>query len=716
MKMMLTEKIRAAFLALLVLVTFGRTLNGPFHFDDRHSITENVAVHSIKNLPLIWTDPTTSSFAIENRTYRPLTYTFFTLCWAAGQGSPIPFHLLKLFLHFLMAWVIYLTWKRLWKTPGWFPVTIQRLRLPLTSLSLSVSPENAAFILAGLFAIHPACAECVNYVVTTSSLQCAVFYAWAFYLYLLYREDGQTKNSFFLLLSLFFYFCSVASKEEGITLPAMVFCIEFLLRSAAASPERRLERCKQALRRTLPYIALAFVLLIWLYLMHPAEGDISRGTMSWWVYFITQWKAYLWYMRLWFWPWDLNADYVVFEYSWHVLDGPVIQAFIGNALILIIAWGLRSRFPVLLFGLLWFYITISPASSVVVLGEPVNEHRMYLAYLGFIGATFVLVLSLLEGAFGVEKVEKTLPVFLLLAAVGLFTGSQTRNQVWASERNLWQDTVEKNPKSGRALNNLALVYAGEGEMFKALELLEKCETLWDNYMFCAVNRGWVYMTLMEKWQYTSQGDVESYKKLAQATLERARKINPKSVYANYQLGRFYEEFADDCASAKGPLETAIQLNGDRFPNAQAKLSGCYRKLNLSAAADRLLESAVKLEPENDLVLTALGDAELEKGNFERAFQYFQRHTVLYPRLVRGFWKAAYVELKRKNYSAATPFILKWFSLAPGSSRAILYLAFAAKRTGELTALPELEKRYLSLNPKYSIDGFKAELKKLEGEF
>ena len=617
-----------------------------------------------------------------------------------------------------MCILLFSVWRSLWRESGWFSIEKNSLlQLPFSNRVFELNSENAAFILAAIFAVHPACCEIATYIIATSSLQAAVFYLLAFYIYLENRKSPGLKS---LGISVFFFFCSVASKEEGITFPAIVFLSEFYLTYIAEAGGEGPKKLRPIFIRSMkvsgPYWLAALALGGWLFALHPEEGNLSRGDMDWKVYFMTQWKAYLWYMRLWFWPWDLNLDYVVFPFSWTIQDGPAQQALIGNILLLILGFTLRKKYPAFFFGLLWFYITISPASSVVVLGEPVNEHRMYLAYVGFVGGSFVLFLKLFEGTFGVLAMQRYLLTVLSVAFAGLFVGTQLRNQVWLTEKALWTDTVEKNPMSGRAHNNLALVLAGEGQIERAIKLLEDCDRLWAKYMFCAVNRGWAYTVLLEK-SRTTQGskDYEILKAQAKSSFDKAIEYNSNSVYANYQMGRFYKDYMNDCKTALIFYEKAIALNGNRYPSAQAGLAICYVKLGKLTEAEDLVRRSYSVEPNNELVLAAKGDVERAKGNLESARETYRQIMERYPGLEIGYQRAAYLEIARKSYAEAAAYLLKWVAIAPGSNDALLNLAIAAKKTGEAQALDPLIQKYIAANSEHSKESFQQDLAKKEKE-
>ncbi|MGZ6371667.1 MAG: hypothetical protein ACXWPM_12995, partial [Bdellovibrionota bacterium] len=213
-------------LAILIGITFYSSIDGAFHFDDTHSIESNVAIRSMANIPSFWSDPRTSSFIPENRVYRPMVYTLYSVCWWIGQGSTHPFHVMKLLMHLSVCLALFLIWRRLWSEPGWFPEKIPELHIPFVSRTFRLTPEWAALFLAMLFSVHPATSECVDYIAATTSLQCAMFYLWAYVAYLKLRESAQLK---FLAISMGLYFLSVASKEEGITLPAMIVLTELFL-------------------------------------------------------------------------------------------------------------------------------------------------------------------------------------------------------------------------------------------------------------------------------------------------------------------------------------------------------------------------------------------------------------------------------------------------------------------------------------------------------
>jgi tetratricopeptide (TPR) repeat protein len=705
--MTLTVRRAAAWFAVLIAVVWLGGATGSFHFDDSHSVESNLAVRSLKNIPSFWTDPSTSSFIPENRVYRPLVYTFYSFCWLVGGGATWPFHVMKMGMHFLVVLALFLIWRRLFAEPGWLPVRSLSIRLPLFSQSMQLNPAWAAFFLATLFAIHPAAAECVDYISATTSLQCAMFYVWAYLAYLSFRDGGDRRH---LLAALFLYFLSVASKEEGITLPAMVFVTEAYL-----SPSRGFERLRSAVRAAVPFVILGALLAFWIVAMRPASGDESRGFVSPLHYFMTQWRAYLWYMRLWFWPFSLNADEASVTFSTSFSDPLFIQAAIGNFLLVGFAWVARRKYPAMLFGLLWFYITISPASSVVVLAEAINEHRMYLAYIGFVGGTFSVLLPWAESFFPQESRARQLGWLYAAVALGLVIGAQERNRVWLNDENLWADTVEKNPTSGRALNNLALVYMGKGENERAVDLLGRCEQHWGSYMYCALNKGIAFQNISTELERNGKKE-DAARKLdeAERSLLRAFSLAPRSVHVNFHLARFFEETRRDCARAIPHYRASVEFQGGRYPAADIRLAVCSAQLKKLDDARASLDRALQVEPTNESAMFERGKIEFEAGNLAIAQTAYLQLLERNPNHVQAWYNYGVVQLAVPNNLAAQKAFENTVRLDPKSEQGWFNLAFAAEKAGDKEAALKAARELVGLQP--ARPEFQTRLKELERKF
>ncbi|MFL5813668.1 MAG: tetratricopeptide repeat protein [Bdellovibrionia bacterium] len=566
-------------LLFLIAAVYAPSLSVPFHFDDEHTIHMNESLHHLSGIPKIWTDLTTSSYLPDNRNYRPLKNTIDTFCWTIGNGATWPFHLWKIFMHSVVCLCLFLIWRRLWRVPGWYPLT--------ENVPGFLKSERIALVLAVIFAVHPVMTEVVTYISASSSLQCAMFYLLGYLSYLAWRDQGSSK---FLAAALLSYAASCMSKEEGITLPAVIVLTEVFIAEGDW-----IQKAKCAIRRSWPFW-LAFVgLAAFMAHMVPETNARSRGNVPPIEYFMTQWRAWIWYMRLWFWPWDLNADNVEFGFSSSIADPRVIQALIGNVLLLVAAFLYRKKFPALLFGLLWYYITISPASSILPLAEPVNERRMYLSYIGFTGGALVLMLWLFYDALSPKVSARQSFAVLSLIVVGSMVGTLNRINVWQTPENLWVDTVAKNPSSGRAQNNLALIYMQRAQYPQALEHLNRCEQAWPNYMYCALNKGIIGIA-------TKDTD------LAEKSLLRALTLDPESPWVNFQLGLFFHEFKKDIDRSIVFFSKSDALTGNRYLEAKEWLSRIYLEKGDKGKARSLASEILQIQPSRPSALHLLSQA------------------------------------------------------------------------------------------------------------
>lgn len=93
----------------------------------------------------------------------------------------------------------------------------------------------SSFISSLLFATHPIHTDCVSSIVGRAEVLCGIFYLLAFLFFIKScnynseNDNDQEKKKisifkiFYLILSIIFYICSTFSKEQGFTLPAILF-------------------------------------------------------------------------------------------------------------------------------------------------------------------------------------------------------------------------------------------------------------------------------------------------------------------------------------------------------------------------------------------------------------------------------------------------------------------------------------------------------------
>lgn len=193
------------YIALLMVfgfISFFITLKSPFSFDDNKQIIHNESIKKLENIPSLYLK---SNPFLQNKKsiigyfYKPLFYTFYTLLYIIGNGSPFPFHLFQLLIYNVNVILIFLLFTKFFE-------------------------RKLAFFLSFIFLIHPANVEVVTYI---AALQEVLFFFFGvFALYLVTTKSVQ-KFSTVLLVSVLLLL-SFLSKETGMLFLFMVLLFVFL--------------------------------------------------------------------------------------------------------------------------------------------------------------------------------------------------------------------------------------------------------------------------------------------------------------------------------------------------------------------------------------------------------------------------------------------------------------------------------------------------------
>ncbi len=162
-------------------------------------------------------------------------------------------------------------------------------------------------------------------------------------------------------------------------------------------------------------------------------------------------------------------------------------------------------------------------------------------------------------------------------------GTVNRIGVWQTSESLWADTVAKNPSSGRAQNNLALIYMARSEFGKAVEHLDLCERDWPGYVYCPLNKGII-------------GLATKNAELAEKNLMRAMALDPESPWLNFHLGRFFHEIKKDPERAIFYFSKADSLTGNRYLEAKEGIAQIHLEKGEKEKARSLASEVLSLQP------------------------------------------------------------------------------------------------------------------------
>lgn len=192
----LTKLKAICILIILGLLVYINILNNGFVWDDDGQIVNNLMVHSLENVGMLFTGSTfgfSASGQLSGVYYRPMMSTFFAIIYTIFGSSPLFFHLFQVFVHIGNAIMVFLFL-------GYF-----------FSISLSL-------ILAAIFLVHPINSETVGYIASTGDVLFLFFGMIAFFI--LKKRAMQIRHiisiGLFLLWSLF-------SKETGVLFLPIIF-------------------------------------------------------------------------------------------------------------------------------------------------------------------------------------------------------------------------------------------------------------------------------------------------------------------------------------------------------------------------------------------------------------------------------------------------------------------------------------------------------------
>lgn len=622
---------RAAFIAAIVMIwiasfaTYSNSFSIAFQFDDTHTVQSNIFVRSLKYVPMYFTDARTYSYRPENSGYRPMSTLACAIGFQLSANETWGYHLVKLIEHCIVASMLFVLGLRLLPRAG-------------VAARLKHGRELVAFFGALVFAVHRANTETVDYITAISTLQAGMFFILAFYCFLRWRESrGQLlRSSSWLVASLLCYLSSMMSKEEGVTLPAMVILYEWIY--GRAQDESYVSRLKANVKNwlvlALPYFATAAFFITLRTIIQPASAEESRGSVPVFIYFITQLRSWLHYWSLFFWPVTLNADNLAFDFSSGLDDWRVWASGAVHAAVWAAAWHFGKARRFVLYAVAWVYITVLPASSFFPLVEAVNEHRFYIPYMLLSLLSVWAVFELIG-----RKSRGAAVALATMASLALAIGAHARNQVWQTDLTLWEDVYEKNPDSPRAMSVLGIGLIHSGELVRSVQLLERCHKIAPRYLPCIVHLSIAYSNLKR---------YDDGLRILQAGAE----INPNYPHVNFHLGLYLKEYYGDYESAAGYFTKVYELTSGRFYQAAIKLAEMKIEDGDLKEAERLAKLILDVDMTNGEAWEIIGRVMIFKGQYADAGIVIRKLLEAVPESSKYRLDLANVYERAKNWQAA----------------------------------------------------------------
>ena len=670
-------------LALMILITvvalvYLNSVRNGFHYDDIHSLTQNLGVQvewtrnpESRSLFLrYFTEPELFSSRPSVAMPRPLLMCTFGLNYMISRYDAWSWMLVNILLHMVNVLIVY---------------------LGLCHLS---GRHRFAFLTALLWAVHPINSETVNYINCRSESMSALFMLLTMYFF----SRSLREDRLGLRIAAFIIFgLGLLTKELVIVTPALAMAVDYLFLYPEAP--KRISLRRRALGWYLPLAALAFVYLIYrnavlkTVLVDKFVRPLSDNLLI-------QARVLVTYLRLLFFPAHLNISYensTMLITMQDFIRNPFIQWTLPCILLLCGIIGLavywHRRHPLIAFAIANFFIVLS-ITSIVPLNAFSNEHRLYLPSL----SACLLLAGYLDATARSWRAQKggpsrwwPLPVQGLTLAMILFFCALTmaRNFTWYTDLTVWLDSVTKAPHKAQVVSDLGNAYYRSGR-----ELADKGEISLDGQIDKA-DKIIIASTFKQDLpvgpitpEIREQLDNLFIKGLNRAELLYmwAIRVEPDYYKAWHNLGTINYTYAQ-LAQQKGDNQKALDYlnravvffegatqiapNGESFNDMASAILQIAsfepdeaKKTKLYQQAEEFYTNAIKFNPELCKGYTNLGLIKGRLKKIDEAMQFFDQGIKCNPLDSQSFYYKGWLLMNNNRAAEAVPALKKCLEVTP----------------------------------------------------
>ena len=574
-------------LVTVVTITYSNHFGNAFHFDDSHTIENNLFIQDLRNIPLFFKDGTTFSSLPSNQSYRPVVSTSLAIDYWLGNGYNLFYFHLTSFILFLLQGIL-------------------MFFLIFKIFDLSHKNNWNFFIALGATAwymLHPANAETINYIIARSDLQSTFFVVLAFVMYI---YSPFCKKTYLYLLPVAI---GALAKPPAVMFAPMLFFYILLFEQNVSLFDMFKKQHFAALWKSIKAVIPAFIFCALMYLLvdHFTPKTWQSGGASTYNFLITQPYVILHYFVTFFFPFGLSADtdLYAFDSIWNIKFF-IGMGFIAAMIFIAFIFSKDQRMRPVAFGIIWFFLALIPSSSIIPFAEVLNDHRIFFPYVGLVisvcwitGLLLMKYRKLYEQHLRTYNISVTVIVLLLLS--GYAYGVHERNKVWNTEETLWKDVTIKSPKNARGLMNYGLSQMAKGNYKDAEIYFTDALKMWPTYSFLHINMG----VLKE-----ATGDKVS----AENYYKNALQYGSAYPDAWYFYGRFLCNQAR-YAEAIPNLTKSIGLS-PAHTGARSSLMKAYYESGDWQNLQALAQNTLQIMPGNAEALNYLQASENKKGKVE----------------------------------------------------------------------------------------------------
>lgn len=670
-------------LLVACLLSYASAYKGQFIWDDDYYVVNNTALRSFDGLQAIWLGvfPDPSRYVAPQ--YYPMTFTSLWLDYRIWGLNPVGYHLTNVLLHALSAWVVY--------------VLLRRLAVP------------GAFLASLIFALHPVHAESVAWITERKNVLSGLFYLLSMLVYLRFIgldrsphapaavkpvEPQETKSAEYKLempaepwkvysLALLLFAVALLSKSVTATLPAAVLLIIWWKRGRIES------------RDFVPLVPFFVLGLLMSGVTSHIERNVVGAVGAEWSYtgierLLIASRAACFYVGKLLLPTNLMFMYP----KWEVDPAQGWQWIFPGVVIFGVVLGVlgRKRFgngP--LTAILFYLGTLLPALGFFnffpMRYSFVADHYVYLASLGIIVPVAVVLTMVVR-----PLPARIVGAIAVAALLGLLTFRQAG--IYEGPETLWTKTIERNPASWMAHNNLGRLYLMRGDvgraetyLLAATDLRKDNPEAHTNLGMLAVKKGDLKLA-EEHYRFAIEANARRHESDKQVAGDP--RLPPRRAYAipYINLGSL-RQLQNNTELAIKNYRAALMVD-DRNAVAQAALGQLLYRSSLTEPAEEkrrqllgesleLLSQAVDADPTKAGTRLELANVLRALGQFEQAAVQWQLAGQQDPNNPKVYQIGGLIAADMGNWQQAVKWYQKAVELAPESSEAREQLEKARQR-------------------------------------
>jgi len=570
----------AAAICLITLLLYANSLGNSFSWDDYLVVVNNDFIKSRDSIPLLLSEKYITktkdvkylgqkNIGSGEASYRPVATLTYFIDYSLWKLNPLGYHLVNILLHICNAILIFVL------------------------LEIITKKRILAFMASLLFALHPVNGEAVNSVSFREDPLVLFFFLFALLFYIISQAHQGKKKWSNVLLSLFFFFLALFSKETAVVLPFILILYDYLFVDEGKA-NNLLTYFRS--RYLVYFVMLFFYLFVRFFPMnnsdYPYVEYLGGGFFT---NILAVSKIVTIYIGWLIFPVNVHPTLPDESFMLQVsFFNPVtIGGLLLVAALLIRAIKTHKKAKKISFCISWFFITLIPASNILPIPNYFAARYLYIPSIGFCFFISLLLYNLKSvRIFSVsQKILRTIPGLLFLALFIFYSFITVReNLTWRNNTTLWSKMVKYYPENPLAHSNLGDALKEEGDLDGAIDEYRKALRL---DFLNAEDHAELGAAYYKKGMFDNSIN----------ELKLALKLDPNMQFARRYLGAAFGEKGLYKESIRYYTE-AIRIN-PKDQEAYHNLGITYAKMGKYNEAKKAWQKALGIKPDYKASLKSL---------------------------------------------------------------------------------------------------------------